>query len=298
MNAMNYPEMDLPVKLSRVKPGGSLAAYQIYEKIGNGGFGKVFRAVHVQGKQYALKQMPIPRSSIEKEKILRELDLTLMMSHTKHGINVHDLFQEKGMVYLVLDYFPHGMIRIADLTEAEVRHIISNALHYLGECHARTIVHRDVKPHNFLQGKKEIIGIDLGVSYQLDTETPKLTSVTGTPLYMAPEVMEGKPYDMASDMWSIGIVTYQLLTQKHPFVKPKDTIYPDLLKQEYRKPPILQYGPHVEDFLNKLLCYDPKQRMTAWECLDHPWLTQDSPIRTLTWTQYGKVLEYVYDQPA
>lgn len=84
--------------------------------------------------------------------------------------------------------------------------------------HRKNILHRDIKTHNIFITKNDILKIgDFGISKMMDTLSPKLMTTCGTPYFMSPEVCSGKPYDSKADVWSIGVILYELITLRKPF---------------------------------------------------------------------------------
>ena len=152
-----------------------------------------------------------------------------------------------------------------------------NFLHKIG------IMHRDLKPGNILMCSKESSDLriklsDFGFSSFYDTQKTML----GTPLYMAPEIFKKKKYTNKVDIWSIGVITYKLLTGKSPFVGvSKFDELQKLIKTQGLKLPdnfADKYSPEAEDFIRQATSFKPSQRPTARILLKHPWIKKNAII--------------------
>lgn len=133
-------------------------------------------------------------------------------------IKIIEIIVDYDFFYIVTEFLQGGELydRIHEerkFSEEEAVQVISQLLSAIKHLHEKNICHRDLKPENILyeQTESKIVKIiDFGLSKKLEGNS--LNSLIGTPLYMAPEVINGK-YDLACDMWSIGVITYQLLTK-------------------------------------------------------------------------------------
>ena len=158
------------------------------------------------------------------------------------------------------------------LPEDVVRKIAKDlvqALHYL---HSNRVIHRDMKPQNILICPNGVVKLcDFGFARVMSQQTVVLTSIKGTPLYMAPEVVKEKPYDHTADLWSMGVILYELYVGQPPFYTNsiyslinlivKDTVkYPDSMSSDFR------------NFLQGLLTKEPKKRLDWPDLLHHPFV--------------------------
>eukprot|EP00658_Telonema_sp_P-2_P060139 TRINITY_DN49142_c0_g1_i2.p1 TRINITY_DN49142_c0_g1~~TRINITY_DN49142_c0_g1_i2.p1 ORF type:complete len:195 (-),score=57.22 TRINITY_DN49142_c0_g1_i2:125-709(-) len=138
--------------------------------------------------------------------------------------------------------------------------------------HARNIVHRDMKPQNILIGTNGTVKIaDFGFARRT-SESMVMTSIKGTPLYMAPEVVQEKPYNYTADLWSLGVILFELLVGKPPFYT--DNIYTLLrmiVKESVKYPPEIPAG--FKGFLEVLLVKKPSNRATWPGLSTHPFIT-------------------------
>lgn len=146
-----------------------------------------------------------------------------------------------------------------------------DALHYL---HSNRIIHRDMKPQNILIAADGTVKLcDFGFARAMSQNTVVLTSIKGTPLYMAPELVQEKPYNHAVDLWSLGVILYELFVGKPPFYT--SSIYA-LIKQIVHDPPVYpssMSGP-FKSFLKGLLEKDPNRRLDWPEIMNHPFVAK------------------------
>ena len=151
----------------------------------------------------------------------------------------------------------------------------------ISHCHSKNIVHRDIKPENILlenteSGTDSLIKIiDFGTSITFDP-SKKLQQTIGTPYYIAPEVLLQK-YDSKCDIWSCGVILYILLCGKPPFDGNNDDEIlraVDKAKVEYKDAVWKKISDEGKDLLNKMLVKDYHKRISAAECLGHPWFNK------------------------
>ena len=182
-----------------------------YEKvgiIGEGSFGKVIKYQN-KGKFYALKFMPKCPKESELKAQLNECEIQIQISH-ENIVKAYDYKENGNELVLITEFIDGG--NLSKLMESHPNGLGENkvkklavdllcALHYL---HCHRVLHRDLKPQNVLiekaSGKAKLC--DFGFARNLGNKTMVLTSVKGTPLYMAPEIIEEKPYDFKADLWS------------------------------------------------------------------------------------------------
>jgi len=143
------------------------------------------------------------------------------------------------------------------------------------------IAHRDLKPENLLLDEDHNIKIsDFGLSKDFSNED--MTTSCGTATYVAPEVLTATGYDVACDIWSVGVITYILLSGHIPFDGPdEEKVFDKILSADYSFPSPLwdPVSEEARDFITKIFVVEPKQRMTSSECLQHPWLLKTSTER-------------------
>ncbi|KAF1331747.1 Ulk/fused protein kinase, partial [Globisporangium splendens] len=191
-----------------------------------------------------------------------------------------DSFETEGEFCMVTEYAQGELFQILEddrqLPEDEIRKIaiqLAQALHVL---HSNRIIHRDMKPQNILIGSKQQIKLcDFGFARAISHGSSLLTSIKGTPLYMAPELVRQQPYNYTVDLWSLGVILYELAVGRPPFYT--DRIVPlieMIVREPVRYPPTM--SPEFQSFLAGLLNKDPSRRMAWPEILSHPFI-QETP---------------------
>ncbi len=209
-------------------------AYTIEGEIGRGGMGVVFRARDERLKRrVAIKVLP-PELAFQQEiraRFTREAEMAARLSHP-HIVPIHAVGEGNGLVYFVMGYVDGESLaarlkRRGRLPVEECRRIMKEVADALSAAHALSVIHRDIKPDNILlEGTRgRVIVTDFGIAKAMSTGSgATLTSAgvaIGTPQYMSPEQAAGeKEIDGRSDVYSLGIVAYQMLTGELPFAAP------------------------------------------------------------------------------
>lgn len=247
------------------------------EAIGQGSFGRVFRGkCLLRGQVVALKFIP-KRNKVERElkSLRRECEIQRGLAHP-NIVRMIDSFETENEVVAVSEYVPGQLFQLLEsngpLREERVQQIACNLVSAIYYLHSHRILHRDIKPQNILLSSSGDAKLcDFGFSRKMGINTYVLTSVKGTPLYMAPELIEEKPYDHNADLWSLGCILYELLLGKPPFCT---TSIVQLIKM-VRTEPVIWPGGWSKDcstFLHGLLEKDPSKRLTWPGLLEHPWV--------------------------
>ncbi|XP_046514043.1 myosin light chain kinase, smooth muscle isoform X2 [Equus quagga] len=260
--------------------------YDIEERLGSGKFGQVFRLVEKKtGKIWAGKFFKA-YSAKEKETIRQEIGIMNCLHHPKL-VQCVDAFEEKANIVMVLEIVSGGELfeRIIDedfeLTEREcIQYMrqISEGVQYI---HKQGIVHLDLKPENIMCVNKtgtRIKLIDFGLARKLEN-AGSLKVLFGTPEFVAPEVINYEPISYATDMWSIGVICYILVSGLSPFMGDNDN---ETLANvtsatwDFDDEAFDEISDDAKDFISNLLKKDMKNRLDCTQCLQHPWLMKDT----------------------
>ena len=254
--------------------GQSLGRYHILEKLGEGGMATVYKAYDTRLERHvALKVITPSRGHSEKflRRFDREAKILAKLSHP-NIVGVIDSGEENGLPFLVLEYIPGGTLKqklsgepIPWREAARILLPIAQALEY---AHQQGIIHRDVKPSNILLTESDVPMLsDFGIAKMLEAdETLELTGTgvgVGTPDYMAPEQGLGRKVDQRADIYSLGIIYYEMLTGRKPYQA--DTPLAVMMKQANEPLPnprqyVLDLPSDVEAVLSKSLAKEPRYR--------------------------------------
>lgn len=210
-----------------------ISEQQLYKRLrllGEGSFGKAFLVECLSTHELlVLKQMDLSRmSSGEKSQIIRESKILEAMKHP-NIINFREVYRTKrGKLCIVMDFAENGDLsaKIAEnkrkgmlFSEKQVLDWFTQICLALKHVHDRKILHRDLKCSNIFLTKDNTIKLgDFGIARVLTNTREKAKTMVGTPYYLSPEIIENKPYDFSSDIWSLGVVLYELCALKPPFL--------------------------------------------------------------------------------
>lgn len=147
---------------------------------------------------------------------------------------------------------------------------LANALKY---CHSKKVIHRDIKPENLLLGLTQDLKIaDFG--WSVHAPSSRRTTLCGTLDYLPPEMIEGTNHDENVDLWSLGVLCYELLVGKPPFeTESNSETYRRITKVDIRYPPYVSAG--ARDLISSLLKHDPRKRLSLDATMSHPWILQN-----------------------
>lgn len=207
---------------------GSMFAgrYQVIEELGHGGMGRVYRVLDQKLDEEVALKLIKPEIAADKETIKRfhnELRLARKIAHRNVG-KMYELMEDRGTHFITMEYVPgqdlKGLIRqMGQLTAGKAVSIAKQICEGLAEAHRLGVVHRDLKPGNILIDKDGNARItDFGIARSLSGKGITGSGVMiGTPEYMSPEQVEGKDVDQRSDIYSLGIILYEMITGRVPF---------------------------------------------------------------------------------
>ncbi|XP_014816737.1 PREDICTED: death-associated protein kinase 2-like [Calidris pugnax] len=270
-------------------PGNVEDLYELLETLGSGHFGVVKRCrERSSGHFYAAKMVKTRRCrgsrwGLEKAQVEREVTI-LRQLHHPNIMRLHDLFSSRAEMVLILELINGGELFdfIAEkemLSEEEAIEFLGQILRGVQYLHAQRIAHFDLKvaPTLATMGRDPLPSV-APLTPALATmggDALAFKSLCGTPQYIAPEVINYEPLSSATDMWSIGVITYILLSGLSPFQGETDA---ETLSNvvagayEFEERCFSQTSEMAKDFIRQLLVKEPEHRMTATECLVHPWI--------------------------
>merc|ERR1740138_132758 len=216
----------------------------------------------------------------EKTEAVKEAMLLKRMDH-KNIVRFQEGFMtRKGRLCIVMDYADGGDVhqRIKGqegrlIPEVQVLEWFVQTCFALKHVHERKVLHRDLKTQNiFLMATGQIKLGDFGIARVLDATKDYAKTMVGTPYYLSPEIIEDKPYNFKSDVWSCGVVLYEMTTLKHPFdADSLVTLASKILRDQY-PPPDASYSDDLKALIKRMLCKDAKCRPNITQTLMDPFL--------------------------
>ena len=255
-----------------MKPGDRLGVYRIVEKAGDGGMGEVFRAVDdTLGRSVALKCLrpEVIGNAQLVERFRSEARLLARLEHPNIA-TVYTLLDEGGQIALVMEYVGGGSLegllrKKGRLDKTEVIPLVLQALDGIGYAHASGVIHRDLKPSNAMLSESGLVKlVDFGIARAIGSaRMTRSGHLVGTLEYMAPEQVKGGEGDARSDIYSVGIMLFELLTGNPPFKGATDY---DLIRAHVESPvpPLRDFGATaneaLEGVLRRALAKDPADR--------------------------------------
>lgn len=290
-NDMNQTKRYGDVKILRTK-------YKICIKkmLGEGSFSKVYLAINKKKERFAIKVIRLVNLDITRlDKFRRELEISLDLDH-KNIVKCYEIYESANGWYIVNEYcncgtfiniikkFKNSTTTKDDLKGKEIlAHFyltqLRDAIHYL---HSKGIVHRDLKPANILISKsketnEETLKLaDFGFARYFDFSDEKINddmtaTLCGSPTYMAPEMILKGHYNIKADLWSFGVIMYELLYGRNPYNSPKSCRHLQLrmLNEPILFPEI--YSEKCSDLMKKLLKVETTERIEWEDFFNHEW---------------------------
>ena len=263
-----------------------LEIYDVKNKLGSGKFGLVKLGIHKKtGQKVAIKIMK--KSSMDSsdlELVRTEIEILKICQHP-NIIRLYNVFENADYLYIIMEYCYGGDLfsylenrhfRVSEKRASNIIHQMATAVYYM---HSYGVVHRDLKPENVLMTStdedSEIRILDFGLSKILGPYE-KCDEPYGTLTYCAPEIIVDEPYSKPVDLWSLGVMTYLMVSGKLPFnAEDENEIARQVVYDEpnYTRNPVWKtISPECLDFIQKLLVKDQNKRMTIKGVLEHKWI--------------------------
>lgn len=264
-------------------------------KLGQGTYANVFKGRHrLSHEVVAIKAINFDEKSSQDQKYLKQEISVMMELNHPNTIRMYAHMKIGPIMYVVMEYCAGRDLRTfldkqpaKRLPEDYARHFmcqITSGLRYL---HEKGIIHRDLKPQNILLSEDSPTAAlkicDFGFARLIE---PQMTSILGSPLYMAPEIMMGRPYTAKSDLWSVGCIFYEMLVGGTP-LRPTSLNH---LRQLVSDSNPISYPPdisdHCKDLIHGLLQKKSSDRYDWTQFLSHPYLQRNEPTSKQAWLQH------------
>ena len=281
----------LPIPHSTINESNhepNITDFQIIKELGSGSYGQVYLVYHKITKiKYALKAIDKNDKSNIKEKhyFYREIEIMYKIQHP-NVVKLYGHFEDNNFCYFILEYIPngniyklipkHGRKRLDNKNIASIIKDVISAVYYLHNMNP-PIIHRDIKPENILLDENNQAKLtDFGWSNYLNSNH-KRNTLCGTPIYLSPEVINQKGHDEKVDIWCIGVLIFELTTGKSPFQGDNITnLKKNILLLNFNCPKDIKY--EEKDLISKILKYEPKDRLSLEEILEHNFIKKYYPF--------------------
>lgn len=269
--------------------------YKRLRVLGTGAFSKVFLVQDGEtGEHLVVKQIEASLSAPDRERALQEVAL-LRVLHHPNIISYRDAFVTRvGHICLIMEFAEGGDLHQVLQNQRMQGSLLSehqvldwflqlcNSLQYL---HGLNVIHRDIKARNIFLRSSGIVQLgDFGISTVAESSTSNCSSAVGTPTYASPERVRRRPYGASADIWSLGIVVYELCALRRPFeAEVLSALAERILSGEYAPLDDRFFSPDLRCVVTRMLAQEPDARPTALELLGLPLLriaAGDDVVRT------------------
>ena len=273
--------------LKGLEPEPKITDFTLIKELGVGSFGRVLLVQHnVTHAQYAIKAIDkrIKDNIEEKPYFRREMEIMYQIHHP-NVVKLFGHFEDNTFCYFVMEYIPNGDLyslvpkngirKINNQTVASLIKDVISALYYLHHM-SPPIIHRDIKPENILVDEKMRAKLsDFGWSNYLKGNY-KRTTICGTPIYLAPEIINNTGHDEKIDIWCVGVLMFELMTGQAPW-KGEDvhTVKKNISQLKINWPKNMDKD--ARDLISKILRYMPEERPSLRTILMHPFFTKYYP---------------------
>jgi len=270
-----------------LEPEPKITDFTIIKELGAGSFGHVYLVTHKKTKaNYAIKAIDKRnKTNIEEKPYFRREVEVMYKIHHPNVVKLFGHFEDNNYCYFIMEYIPIGNLfgiipkdkkkRISSQIVASLMKDIISAVYFLHNMNP-PIIHRDIKPENVLLAEKLTAKLtDFGWSNYIQ-EDEKRTTVCGTPIYLAPEIIKEQGHDEKVDIWCIGVLLFELATGTVPFPgNDIETLESNILKLKIQWPKDINI--EAKNLISKILKLDPNARISLPEMLNHHFITKYFP---------------------
>ncbi|CAF0972691.1 unnamed protein product [Rotaria sordida] len=264
--------------------------YELLEFLGRGKFGEVKKCRERNTKQLLAAKFITINKEQDRTEAFNEIEIMKALQHPRL-LQLYDAFETKSDICLIMELITGGELfeRVIDddfiLTERLCELYAMQICEGVNFMHTCNIIHLDMKPENILclnRNGHRIKIIDFGLARKYDPDK-QLKVLFGTPEFVAPEVINFDRIGYGTDMWSVGVICYVLLSGLSPFMGENDNdTYANInrVNYDFDDEAFTDISDEAKDFIAKLLLKNKDKRLQAKECLAHPWLTRRPKLAT------------------
>ena len=274
--------------LEGLEPEPKITDFTLIKELGEGSFSRVLLVQHnITQAQYAIKAIDKRNKDNieEKDYFKREAEIMYRINHP-NIVKLYGHFEDNTYCYFIMEYMSggnayslvpkYGQRKISPKTAASILKDVISATYYLHHMYP-PIIHRDIKPENVLINSEMKAKLtDFGWSNYLNKSNMKRMTMCGTPIYLAPELVNNYGHDHRVDIWCIGVLMFELLTGQPPWIgEDVSTLKYNISNMKIRWPKNMD--PDAVDLLKKTLRYNPDERISLRNMLMHPFFTKYYP---------------------
>ncbi|KPU75095.1 uncharacterized protein Dana_GF26852 [Drosophila ananassae] len=279
--------------LPGVLPGNFHAEYNLLQELGRGTFSVCRLCEHrASKKHYAVKvieKAAVAAASTSAD-CWEEVEIMLRYGNHPNIVTLYSVYEDAGSAYLVMELLKGGelldrILAVGQMCESEASAVLRTIASAVAYLHEHGVVHRDLKPSNMIyasmrQTPETLKLCDLGFAKQLRADNGLLMTPCYTANFVAPEVLKRQGYDLACDIWSLGVLLYIMLSGRTPFAStPNDS--PDVILKrigsghiDFTSSRWALVSTPAKDLLRQMLHIVPENRPTAANILEHTWLRE------------------------
>ena len=288
LNEVKNRFLPIPESVAKgLEPEPKITDFTIVKELGSGSFGRVYLVTHKKTKaNYAIKAIDKRnKANIEEKPYFRREVEVMYKIHHPNVIKLYSHFEDNNFCYFIMEYIAKGNMfgliptdkkkRISTQLVANLIKDIISAVYFLHNM-SPPIIHRDIKPENVLLADNFIAKLtDFGWSNYIQ-EDEKRTTVCGTPIYLAPEIIKEQGHDERVDIWCIGVLLFELTTGTVPFPgNDIESLENNILKLRIQWPKEINVD--AKNLISKILKLDPNARISLSDMLKHPFITKYIP---------------------
>ena len=274
--------------LEGLEPEPKITDFTLIKELGEGSFSRVLLVQHnITQAQYAIKAIDKRNKDNieEKDYFKREAEIMYRINHP-NVVKLYGHFEDNTYCYFIMEYMSggnayslvpkYGHRKISPQMTASILKDVISATYYLHHMYP-PIIHRDIKPENVLINSEMKAKLtDFGWSNYLNKSNMKRMTMCGTPIYLAPELVNNYGHDHRVDIWCIGVLMFELLTGQPPWIgEDVPTLKYNISNMKIRWPKNMD--PDAVDLLKKTLRYNPDERISLRNMLMHPFFTKYYP---------------------
>ena len=271
--------------------------YTKFERIGEGSYANIYKAQNKKTNSYvAIKEIDKERYNKLTKEIFNEAEIMNIIK-SENSVNFKDKIDTKDYFYIIMDLCINNLedyikSRENEITINEIKEVLIQLNNVFKIMNNKKIIHRDLKPSNILISldrlDKCLIKLsDYGSSKFINLSNTN-TNIKGTPLTMAPEILNGDNYNFKSDIWSLGIIIYFMLNKEYPYNGKTEVL---LLKEiNSNKKLKLSNNDKLNDLLKKMLKININERISWDEYFNHPFFNQDIQLFKFNCDKHSKII--------